>query len=279
MQNLLSGAYDIHLHTSPDVVERKLNDTEMAERAMQREMAGFVIKNHYMDTSVRAAALNASYPKLHVAGGITLNHSVGGINPDAVRQCACHGGRFVWFPTIDAWNWNAYYGKNIDGKIRIVQNGLLIPAVFDVLDVIKQHDMVLCTGHISYEEGIELIRTGRQYGINKMILTHADFPSVFTSVEQQIEFVQQGALIEHSSISLAMNKTPWDVMLDQIRSIGCCHIVLSSDLGQPENPYPDDSLNEFCHRLLSAGIFKTDLQVMLVENTENLLGQMRMKTS
>jgi hypothetical protein len=36
MENYLVNAYDIHLHTSPDVVERKLDDEEMAKRASAR---------------------------------------------------------------------------------------------------------------------------------------------------------------------------------------------------------------------------------------------------
>ena len=33
---------------------------------------------------------------------MTLNRSVGGVNPDAVERSAQAGGRMIWFPTLEA---------------------------------------------------------------------------------------------------------------------------------------------------------------------------------
>jgi len=51
---MLEGVYDFHVHSSPDVVERKLTDTELAREARNRNMAGLVIKNHLFETAARA---------------------------------------------------------------------------------------------------------------------------------------------------------------------------------------------------------------------------------
>ena len=32
MEDLLKGAYDLHIHTAPDVVQRKCGDLELARR-------------------------------------------------------------------------------------------------------------------------------------------------------------------------------------------------------------------------------------------------------
>ena len=85
MEDLLKGAYDLHIHTAPDVVQRKCGDLELARRLVHRGMAGCAIKNHYFDTAVRAKLLQEQFPQLRVAGGVTLNRSVGGVNPDAVE--------------------------------------------------------------------------------------------------------------------------------------------------------------------------------------------------
>lgn len=271
MENYLVNAYDIHLHTSPDVVERKLDDEEMAKRASARGMKGFVIKNHYQDTSQRAAAVNKKYPNLNVAGGITLNQSVGGIRGESVENAAKTGAKFVWFPTMDALSYNIYKKKDTNNKISILKDGALIPEVYDILDVIKQYKMILCTGHISVEESLALIHAGNMRGITKMVLTHADSPSVFTNCEQQLRFVKEGALIEHSSFTLEVKATSWNLMMDQVRKIGSQHIVLSSDLGQISNPYPDDSLNGFVKGLLERGISQNEIDQMIRSNPNWLI--------
>ena len=34
MRELIQGAYDLHVHTAPDVLPRRLDDFEMAQRVM-----------------------------------------------------------------------------------------------------------------------------------------------------------------------------------------------------------------------------------------------------
>lgn len=81
LNHLLKGAYDMHIHTAPDVTPRKCDDLELARRLQAAGMAGCAIKSHYMDTSGRAALLQKLYPELTFAGGVTLNRSVGGRQP------------------------------------------------------------------------------------------------------------------------------------------------------------------------------------------------------
>lgn len=91
MRELLNGVYDLHIHTAPDVVPRKCSDLELARRLVDRGMAGCAIKCHYFDTAARAGLLMEQFPQLDVAGGVTLNRSVGGVNPDAVERSAQAG--------------------------------------------------------------------------------------------------------------------------------------------------------------------------------------------
>lgn len=81
MKELLRGVYDLHVHTAPDVSPRKCDDLELARRLEKTGMAGCAIKSHFADTAGRAAVLRSLFPKLDIVGGITLNRSVGGINP------------------------------------------------------------------------------------------------------------------------------------------------------------------------------------------------------
>ena len=43
-RELIKGAYDLHVHSAPDVLPRKTNDIEMAKRIRESGMAGYAIK-------------------------------------------------------------------------------------------------------------------------------------------------------------------------------------------------------------------------------------------
>lgn len=47
MRDCLRGAYEMHVHTSPDVTARKCSDLELARRFRDAGLAGALIKCHY----------------------------------------------------------------------------------------------------------------------------------------------------------------------------------------------------------------------------------------
>ena len=100
--DFMRDAIEMHVHTAPDVSSRKCTDIELMERLRTAGLGGALIKYHYGETAGRAALLRELCPELKLAGGITLNRAVGGINASAVEACGKLGGRFVWFPTMDA---------------------------------------------------------------------------------------------------------------------------------------------------------------------------------
>src|SRR5699024_4195115 len=104
IQKILNGAYDLHMHTAPDVVERKLDDIDMAERSESLGIKGFGIKSHYFCTSERARLVKKMHPKVNPLGAIVLNNTVGGFNPTSVEVAARDGAKIVWMPTFDSAN-------------------------------------------------------------------------------------------------------------------------------------------------------------------------------
>ena len=102
MNALLKDAYDLHVHSAPDLLPRKMDDIEMAQRIIASGMKGYAIKSHYFCTSERAQMIRKLYPRCNAIGTLTLNSSVGGINPMAVEMAGRSGARMVWFPTVDS---------------------------------------------------------------------------------------------------------------------------------------------------------------------------------
>lgn len=291
---LIKGAYDLHVHSAPDVLPRKMDDVEMAQRIEDSGMAGYAIKSHYFCTSERAQLVRKFARACDAVGTITLNSSVGGINPAAVEMAARSGVKLVWFPTCDSAHEIAHvFDGNPDKKlpywaqiiiqmkeagieaptIRILDGeGKLKPEVFDVLDIIAKYGIILATGHISHEEAFELVPAAKERGVRKIVITHVDFPTTFYTVEEQRRFVELGAVMEHCYTTWATGKVDFQVTLGQIRQIGPENCILSTDLGQKAALYPDEGLLEFAKRLYDAGLSKSEVRAMTVDNPRMLLG-------
>ena len=100
----LQGAYDMQVHVAPDVIERRVDDLDLAKQFLERGLKGFVLKSHYFPTAERAKVVTKAVPGIAAYGAITLNHSVGGLNPVALELAGRSGCKVVWFPTVDAQN-------------------------------------------------------------------------------------------------------------------------------------------------------------------------------
>lgn len=276
MDNLLHGVFDLHIHTAPDVTPRKCSDLELARRLQAAGMAGCAIKSHYADTAGRAAVLQELYPELRIAGGITLNRSVGGLNPQAVERTAQMGGRLVWFPTLEAREYQRYRrgndGSDLSPFLTVWdENGKLLPQVYEVLEVAARYHMVVGTGHLSAPEGLAVVRAAREQKVERVVLTHADNPANQYTLEEQRRAVEQGALVEHCYFTTYYQRTPLEEIIRQIRGVGCENVILSTDFGQPASPYSDQGMLEYMQRLLEAGISQSDLEQMTSTTPRRLL--------
>jgi hypothetical protein len=81
----LSGAIDMHAHADPDGVPRKIDAVDLARLAKERGMRAIVLKNHYEPTQTLAYIVRKEVPGIEVFGGISLDLTVGGVNPAAVE--------------------------------------------------------------------------------------------------------------------------------------------------------------------------------------------------
>src|SRR2546426_8403003 len=100
----LEGAYDLKVHVGPDVIARRIDDIDCAKEFLAHGMKGFVLKSHYIQTGERAQVVTKAVPGSKVFGAVTLNHSVGGLNPVAVEITGRSGWQIVWIPTVDRQN-------------------------------------------------------------------------------------------------------------------------------------------------------------------------------
>ena len=265
----LPGVIDIHAHSDPDSAARSIDAIDLARLAKSRGMRGLVLKNHYEPTASLAYVVRKEVPGIEIFGGIDLNLTVGGVNPAAVeRMTMVKGGygRVVWMPTFDAEN-QVRDSKDNRPFAAVSKNGELLPEVKQVIAVVARHNLTLETGHSSAEEGLLLIREAKRQGVQRIVVTHATRPPVRMSVAQMQEAAKLGAYIEfvYDAPNMAANARA-------IRAVGPAYCILSSDLGQPNNPLHPDGLAAFFAALEKEGIARADIELMSQKNPAKVLG-------
>ena len=273
---LLAGTIDIHVHSLPDDRARSIDALEVAKLAKTRGMRGLVLKNHYESTAGLAYIIRTVVPELEVFGGIDLNLTVGGINPAAVEHMTRVSGgfgRMVWMPTFDAEN-QVRVSKENRPSVSVARDGELLPAVKEVIALIAKNRLALATGHSSPSEAMLLLREGQRQGVRAMVVTHAMNTPVLMNVAQMQEAAKTGAFIEF----VGGNPTGGNAaerlnqFADAIRKIGPQSVILSTDLGQPNNPLPPDGFGAFLAALRARGFSTQELALMAKQNPARLLG-------
>jgi hypothetical protein len=273
---LVEGAVDIHVHFAPDPrVERRGNAIEIAEQAAQMGMQALVLKSHEYPTQPVAYTVSQIVPAITLIGGVALDFEVGGLNPAAVEATANMGGRVVWMPTYSAQADRRHQGLS-GGLVLLDDGGNLLPEVYAILDLIKDHDMVLATGHISTRECMVLVSEARNRGINRVVVTHGTTSAFWTGMttEDMKTLAGMGAYVEHClHVMMPMTyRMPPPDLVEAIRTIGTENCIISSDFGQDFHPMPAEGLRMGIATLLKAGLDEVELGMLVKDNPARLLG-------
>jgi hypothetical protein len=284
----IAGAYDLHVHVAPDVIGRRIDDIDLAHEFLARGLKGFILKSHYVPTAERAKVVTKAVPGISAFGAITLNHSVGGLNPVAVEIAGRSGCKLVWMPTVDAENEIAGLPtgghKNLPfwaeiqrelgamgispPRMRVIDEaGRLVSPVRTCLELICRHDMILATGHLGRDEIFALVKGGKEMGLRKILVTHAEFPSQNLTADEQAELADLGAVIEHCFTTTYTGKAEWKTVFENIRRTGPERCLLSTDLGQTINPLVSEGFAMFAQNLLDAGFSVPEIRRMAVTNS------------
>ena len=294
-RGLVRGAYDLHVHVEPDVMRRRVTDLELARRCAELGLAGFALKSHYVPTGERAAVLNeAMGGAVRVLGALTLNASVGGMNPLTVEIAAREGTRIVWLPTLDAANHRAGHadlpegaappmwlalqrdldaqGITVDPVPVLDPAGRPLPATAEVLRLAARHQLVVATGHLSAREARAVAEAAMAAGVRHVIITHPEFPQQDMPLADQRALARQGAFLERCFTTPFTGKCDWAQMVANIRATGPEHTIITTDLGQPANPPVEDGLPLMADALRAAGFTDEEITTMIVSNSRLLAG-------
>lgn len=289
VDELLTGAVDLHTHPGPSPFPRRMSIMDAAADAASVGFRALVAKSHHhsMQTDILAleSAGLAEIP-VKVYGGVALNNTVGGLNPYAVELALRLGGRVVWFPTIASRAHLDFHAHNHSGfpvagiplrdnaPITVLDgHGELSAATRDILDVIAAESAIMNCGHLPADEIDVLIPGALAAGITRIVVSHPDF-IVGASPERIGGWCRQGAHVEHCLAMLVGREPkpdPFGRIAEFYREAGPGRTILSSDLGQKNNPLPVTAYRRMVRVLLDQGVAEDDIRAMTGGNAAQLL--------
>jgi hypothetical protein len=267
----LAGTIDLHVHTAPDVRPRKLDDVEAARQAAAHGMRAILLKSHVTLTADRAALAQQAVPGVRVFGGLALNEAVGGFNPAAVETALRLGAAQIWMPTESA---AAGRPAAPARGLSVLDGAALKPVVHEILRLIAEHDVILGTGHLSVPEIQALVPAARAAGIRKILITHPEHPPVeMPPLEQEELRDRYNVYFERCLISttLGHGALAFGELAARIRRVGWETTVISTDFGQPFNPFPVEGLAAYIAALQADGFAPAQIDRMSRMNPALLL--------
>lgn len=260
---LLKGAIELHVHSSPDLFPRLLDHVEMVRMAKSAGYRAIVLKSQNMGTADRVPFIRMIVPDIDIFGSLTLNYSVGGINPFAVNAAIGFGAKVIWMPTIDARHHMSYFGglgqfgssiksekklpdfyKSATGLTVLSDDGKLLSEVRDILDLVAANNIALGLGHVSVNEMLALAKGCRDAGVKKMFVDHPDIPFTKVPIESQVELAQLGVKMNYVAAQISPRFyciSPKEVA-NNIRQVGVENALISTDVGQLTNPDPIETM-------------------------------------
>jgi hypothetical protein len=286
MEPLLQGAIDMHVHVSPDVQDRRLDFIEAAKECRDAGMKGLVYKDQSTLTIDRAYAVNKLFPEIQAFGGIVLNLSIGGLNPDAVKNAINLGAKIIWMPvtqtlhsinTREKLKWKFLGPSTLSpdkAQTILDKKEELVPEVIEIIDIIAKANIIVATGHISPKESLILIEEAKKRGVEKILVTHPSAETIGASLDEQKEMVKKGAYLEHcfAPCMPAFDRLDPEKIMSSIKLVKAENCVMSSDFGQVFNPTPVEGMIMYVRLLKKLGITDKEIQLMVKMNPSKLLG-------
>lgn len=293
IESLLVGAVDLHCHSGPSVMDRRIDHLEVMREAHAVGMKALLLKDHYYSATPVTQLLNKHFSDLGVVmlSGVPLNNSVGGFNRFAVDHGIKLGARLVWMPTFSARNHIDHHNKDkdFDKKFPTTKERMLAPeplTVIDgagalkdevkfIVDLIAEADIILSAGHLHISEIWPLFDYAKAVGVARLLVNHPSY-LLEASLADMSQLAAMGAYLEHSVCMFIPESKFHFYQPDELdRMIGAAGVertILGSDLGQAGNPTPVEGFRTVIATCLDLGYGEDDIRKMISGNASALLG-------
>lgn len=279
---LLDGAIDLHIHSGPDAYATRSGDElEFAIQACRAGMKAVVFKCHSAPSTrsvqivqkvVNQWAEENHRKRIDIFGGVVLNYSVGGLNPEAVVCNFRLRGKYVWTPNLDASHHRKVTGQS--GGIDVIdERRNVVPELKEIFSLIAEGDMVLGLCHQNTEERLLMIDEAKRAGIKRIELVHPLLAINKMTIGEIKTAVDKGGV--YAGLYCWTLRPPmfegWDEVKELLRVVGPEHIVVGTDVGMFTEVIPVEAIRSFIAEMLVRDVPDKDMGRMLKTNPTELL--------
>ena len=256
VEEILTGSMDFNAHAYPDIEDVRMDPMETGRYAYESKMAGFVLKSSQYLTTPITYILNQMYPGLSIIGSITLNQTIGGINPKAVQSAADLNTKVIWIPKSN--------------KYTLIKNASLTESMKEILKIIRENNLVLALDQLTYSENITILEEAKKESIQNIVI---GFDSNMPNNDDLKNLTALGAFIEFrfSSYMPSDGSMKIEDMVETIKFVGPEKCILSSNFGQWFNPSPAEGMRLAISSLLQKGLDSTQITQLVKSNPLNIL--------
>ncbi|MBI2908982.1 MAG: hypothetical protein HYX92_15170 [Chloroflexi bacterium] len=277
IERLMQGSVDLHVHFAPDAARmgRSVDALQAGRDARDAGMRAILLVSHEYPTPAVAYVVNQVVDGVSIFGGLCLELTVGGLNKAAVRVAGMMGAKLVSLPVGNSANDRRL--KGLAGGLSIVDGaGVLVGEMRDILNLVKEYDMIMHTGHVSAEEVFAVLEGCKSAGVTKVLVGHPLLKNMGAALshDQMRQLADAGAYIELSfgyTMPGSYRSDPMEIV-DAVKKVGAEGIVLTTDMGQDFNPRPADGMRVMIVTLLNLGLTEAELEIMIKRNPAHLLG-------
>ncbi len=272
----------VSAHTAIKRPARSMSSTWRAVHAA-RACAAFVVKQHYDQTAQIAYLARKEVPGVEVFGMLCSNRTVGGLNPEAVHHFTeVIGGyaRIVSMPTWDAENYVRQSRNPTRAAVpfRATAHSSLKPSRRSKPSRTRRSGTATPDSHwppAMYQPKKRCSSSAKPdaRASNGSSRRMRSATPINMTLAQMKEAAGLGAYIEFVANFLSLERASFTVQQyhDAIRAIGPAHVILSSDGGQINRPFPDDLIAQAALDLREMGLTDAELRTIMVENPATLL--------
>lgn len=291
-RELIRGVIDMHLHAAPCLFDRPFDEIEIATEARDAGYRGLVLKSIFSMNADRVELVRKVVPGIELFGSIVFNHTVGGLNPSAMRAAIGFGAKVAWLPTVHAQRHVEFFGmptypwlgernpslshllKEERKPLRLLDDeGKLVTEATEIIELAADAGVVIGTGHVSAEEIFPTLIRAKEIGFKKMICTHVGWHATAWSRDEMMRMADLGATLEFTvnpCMPARQQANPKD-FADHIRAVGPERCILASDLGQRDNAHPVEGFRMFLRMMRNYGINDAELSLLTRSNPARLL--------
>lgn len=288
--DLIEGAIDLHCHVDLEFTERvrkREPETEWLPKAEAMGIRGVVLKSHWWPTVNVVPYILASIDTgVSLWSSVTLNLSAGGPDPCVIEACAELGGKVVFLPTWSACNDCEHEGFSRHLRHTYVsfahlenprysfvnEHNQLSQQGHEIIEICRDRDLVLASGHISWQETLAFAAAAREMGLSQFVFTHPLNDIIQAPLHAVRYATELGAFAEVCWPQLAPGRMSSAELVSKMRAVGLDRIVASTDYFRPYSPNPPELFRMFLGMLHEGGLSREEVKRVACINPARVMG-------